>query len=99
MFRVAQSRECKMPVANIAKVFAPTLVGYSSPHPEPVQMLSEAKIQPKVCIDIVSKRAEKLLVLPMSYRYGKLISIYLYMCMSCGKKFEKIPLNMKGNNF
>lgn len=48
--RVAQSRECKMPTANIAKVFAPTLVGYSSPHPEPVQMLSEAKVQPKVCI-------------------------------------------------
>lgn len=47
--RVAQSRECKMPVANIAKVFAPTLVGYSSPNPEPVQMLSEAKVQPKVC--------------------------------------------------
>ena len=47
--RVAQSRECKMPAANIAKVFAPTLVGYSSPHPEPVQMLSEAKVQPKVC--------------------------------------------------
>lgn len=47
--RVAQSRECKMPTANIAKVFAPTLVGYSSPHPEPVQMLSEAKVQPKVC--------------------------------------------------
>lgn len=48
--RVTQSRECKMPTANIAKVFAPTLVGYSSPHPEPVQMLSEAKVQPKVCI-------------------------------------------------
>ena len=37
-----------MPVTNIAKVFAPTLVGYSCPHPEPVQMLTEAKIQPKV---------------------------------------------------
>ncbi|XP_028401138.1 rac GTPase-activating protein 1-like [Dendronephthya gigantea] len=57
--KVAQSRECKMPVANIAKVFAPTLVGYSSPHPEPVQMLSEAKIQPKI--------VEKLLLMPADY--------------------------------
>lgn len=46
--RVSQSKECKMPIANIAKVFAPTLVGYSCSKPEPVQMLSEAKIQPKV---------------------------------------------------
>lgn len=38
-----------MPASNIAKVFAPTLVGYSSRNPEPVQMLSEAKVQPKVC--------------------------------------------------
>ncbi|XP_046847949.1 rac GTPase-activating protein 1-like isoform X4 [Xenia sp. Carnegie-2017] len=57
--KIAQSRECKMPVTNIAKVFAPTLVGYSCPHPEPVQMLTEAKIQPKI--------VEKLLEMPVDY--------------------------------
>lgn len=57
--KVSQSKECKMPVSNIAKVFAPTLVGYSSPNPEPVQMLSEAKLQPKV--------VEQLLSLPADY--------------------------------
>lgn len=41
--RVSSSAECKMPISNLAKVFGPTLVGYSSQ--EPSRMLSETKHQ------------------------------------------------------
>lgn len=30
LFRVAASPDCKMPVGNLARVFGPTIVGYSS---------------------------------------------------------------------
>lgn len=41
--RVSSSAECKMPISNLAKVFGPTLVGYSSQ--EPSLMLNETKHQ------------------------------------------------------
>lgn len=42
--RVSSSPECKMPISNLATVFGPTLVGYSSPEPSLI-MLSETKHQ------------------------------------------------------
>lgn len=42
--RVSSSPECKMPISNLAKVFGPTLVGYSSQEPS-LMMLSETKQQ------------------------------------------------------
>ena len=38
MMRVSQSPATKMPVHNLAKVFGPTIVGYSSPEPEAMQV-------------------------------------------------------------
>lgn len=43
--RVSSTPECKMPISNLAKVFGPTLVGYSSQHPSDADMLSETKDQ------------------------------------------------------
>ena len=40
----------KMPVASLAKVFGPTLVGYSSETPQPSSMWKETQLQPKVSI-------------------------------------------------
>lgn len=48
MMRVSQSPATKMPVHNLAKVFGPTIVGYSSPEPEAMQMLNEPKKQADV---------------------------------------------------
>uniref|UniRef100_T1J3P9 Uncharacterized protein n=1 Tax=Strigamia maritima TaxID=126957 RepID=T1J3P9_STRMM len=45
---VAKSPDCKMPALNLARVFGPTLVGYSSPETEPAQMLHETKQQAQV---------------------------------------------------
>ncbi|KAL6264775.1 hypothetical protein P5V15_004873 [Pogonomyrmex californicus] len=42
--RVSSSAECKMPISNLAKVFGPTLVGYSSQEPS-LTMLNETKHQ------------------------------------------------------
>lgn len=42
--RVSSSTECKMPISNLAKVFGPTLVGYSSQEPS-LTMLNETKHQ------------------------------------------------------
>jgi Rac GTPase-activating protein 1 len=50
LLRVAESEECKMPASNLAKVFGPTMVGYSSLEPEPMQMISETRKQQLVRI-------------------------------------------------
>jgi Rac GTPase-activating protein 1 len=38
-----------MPISNLAKVFGPTIVGYSTSEPEPMQMINETKKQAAVC--------------------------------------------------
>ncbi|KAJ8788984.1 hypothetical protein J1605_022390 [Eschrichtius robustus] len=57
--RVAQSPSTKMDVANLAKVFGPTIVAHAVPNPDPVIMLQDIKRQPKV--------VERLLSLPLEY--------------------------------
>nr|XP_012222650.1 PREDICTED: LOW QUALITY PROTEIN: rac GTPase-activating protein 1-like [Linepithema humile] len=56
--RVSSSPECKMPISNLATVFGPTLVGYSSPEPSLI-MLSETKHQVAI--------VENLLQIPSDY--------------------------------
>lgn len=46
--RVSESEHCAMGTSNLAKVFGPTIVGYSSADPEPMQMISETKKQQMV---------------------------------------------------
>uniref|UniRef100_A0A8B9NXI0 Rac GTPase-activating protein 1 n=1 Tax=Apteryx owenii TaxID=8824 RepID=A0A8B9NXI0_APTOW len=57
--RVAQSPETKMDVANLAKVFGPTIVAHAVPDPDPMTLLQDTKRQPKV--------VERLLLLPVEY--------------------------------
>uniref|UniRef100_A0A8C6K366 Rac GTPase-activating protein 1 n=2 Tax=Melopsittacus undulatus TaxID=13146 RepID=A0A8C6K366_MELUD len=57
--RVAQSPETKMDIANLAKVFGPTIVAHAVPDPDPMMLLQDTKRQPKV--------VERLLLLPMDY--------------------------------
>ncbi|XP_063466610.1 rac GTPase-activating protein 1 isoform X3 [Symphalangus syndactylus] len=59
LLRVAQSPHTKMDVANLAKVFGPTIVAHAVPNPDPVTMLQDIKRQPKV--------VERLLSLPLEY--------------------------------
>ena len=46
--RVSSSQECKMPISNLAKIFGPTLVGYSCQEPTATSMLSETRTQATV---------------------------------------------------
>lgn len=48
LIRVAETPATRMPVQNLAKVFGPTIVGYSSPEPEALQMLNEPRMQADV---------------------------------------------------
>lgn len=57
--RVANSSEVKMPASNIAKVFGPTIVGYSSADPDEFAIFTETMIQASVM--------EKLLSIPNEY--------------------------------
>ncbi|XP_015122718.1 rac GTPase-activating protein 1 [Diachasma alloeum] len=57
--RVSSSPECKMPISNLAKVFGPTLVGYSSQEPTATCMLSETENQAAI--------VESLLKIPSDY--------------------------------
>ncbi|KAK0076555.1 hypothetical protein PV325_005196 [Microctonus aethiopoides] len=57
--RVSSSIDCKMPISNLAKVFGPTLVGYSSQEPSATSMLSETKTQVAI--------VESLLKIPSDY--------------------------------
>lgn len=59
LFRVSHCTECKMSASNLAKVYGPTIVGNSSTNLEPMQLLQEAKWQPKV--------VERLLSMPLDY--------------------------------
>jgi len=47
-FRVSECAECKMPASNLAKVFGPTIVGYSATEAEPMKMFAETSKQAKV---------------------------------------------------
>ena len=38
-----------MPIPSLAKVFGPTIVGHSSPNPDPATIWKETSLQPKVC--------------------------------------------------
>ncbi|XP_017880906.1 rac GTPase-activating protein 1-like [Ceratina calcarata] len=57
--RVSSSPECKMPISNLAKVFGPTLVGYSCQKPSPTSLLSETSNQVAI--------VENLLKIPSDY--------------------------------
>jgi len=43
LLRVSQTPECKMPVNNLCRVFGPTIIGHSTPDPEPMQLVNETK--------------------------------------------------------
>ena len=68
MYRVGDIAECKMPLTNLAKVFGPTIVGYSVPDPEPLQMINETKYQAMV----------RAVPLKLFWRDG--IRIYFFYC-------------------
>nr|BAE38561.1 unnamed protein product [Mus musculus] len=57
--RVSQSPDTKMDIANLAKVFGPTIVAHTVPNPDPVTMFQDIKRQLKV--------VERLLSLPLEY--------------------------------
>ncbi|OAD60257.1 Rac GTPase-activating protein 1 [Eufriesea mexicana] len=57
--RVSSSPECKMPISNLAKVFGPTLVGYSCQKPTATSLLSETNNQVAI--------VENLLKIPSDY--------------------------------
>lgn len=52
--RVAVCPDCKMPASNLAKIFGPTIVGYSTSDPEPIAMLNETKQQAMVVEHLTS---------------------------------------------
>lgn len=52
--RVAECPDCKMPASNLAKVFGPTLVGYSESEPEAAVMFAETKLQQMVMEGLLS---------------------------------------------
>ena len=52
--RVAEVKECLMPLSNLGKVFGPTLVGYSVGDPTPEQMLRETADQQLVMSKLLS---------------------------------------------
>ncbi|XP_018323283.1 rac GTPase-activating protein 1 isoform X2 [Agrilus planipennis] len=60
--KVASAPECKMPASNLAKVFGPTIVGYSSSDPTPQTLIDETRSQIRVM--------EELLKLTEDYWYG-----------------------------
>lgn len=52
--RIAECPEVKMPLSNFAKVFAPTIVGFSSPDPEEHKMFAETQIQYSVMFSLLN---------------------------------------------
>ncbi|KAF2896541.1 hypothetical protein ILUMI_09632 [Ignelater luminosus] len=52
--RVASSPNCKMPVENLARVFGPTIVGYSSSNPNPSALFTETEKQRMVMENLIN---------------------------------------------
>ncbi|CAG2062702.1 unnamed protein product [Timema podura] len=84
-----ESPEVKMPIDNIAKVFGPTLVGYSSNDPEPITILNETKKQTAVM--------QFLLRIPEDYwmRFTNSGGITQAACGKGKEKYFETPPNMK----
>lgn len=57
--RVANNRECKMPVPNLARIFGPVIVGHSCPDPDPESCLRETKKQQFVTLLIFMRYLNK----------------------------------------
>lgn len=49
---MAQSPDTKMDIANLAKVFGPTIVAHTVPNPDPVTMFQDIKRQLKVGVQV-----------------------------------------------
>jgi len=43
--KVTENKETKMTVSNLAKILGPTIVGYSSPDPQPEEIMQEVGVQ------------------------------------------------------
>ena len=81
MYRVGDIVECKMPLTNLAKVFGPTIVGYSVPDPEPLQMINETKYQAMVStvpVKIIWAAWSNNLFFNVGGGFGALKFIYLF---------------------
>jgi Rac GTPase-activating protein 1 len=50
--RVAGWEDCKMPISNLAKVFGPTIVGYSTDDMDAMRMVQETRMQQNVMLSL-----------------------------------------------
>lgn len=77
-----------MPASNLAKVFGPTVIGYSVPDPEPLQMINETKYQAMVMF--IDKSFETLLLKTVSLRsdlvFHRIFSQHLFFLTKLRKK-------------
>jgi Rac GTPase-activating protein 1 len=51
--RISECPEVKMPLTNFAKIFGPTIVGYSCPEPDQHMMFAETQIQYSVMFELL----------------------------------------------
>lgn len=92
--RVANASEVKMPASNIAKVFGPTIIGYSSADPDQHAIFTETMIQAAVM--------EKLLSIPNEYwsRFLQVDSLkYIEPERDCGANTQYFGKNNGHVNF
>lgn len=77
-----------MPASNLAKVFGPTVIGYSVPDPEPLQMINETKYQAMVMF--IDKSFETLLSKTVSLRsdlvFHRIFSQHLFFLTKLSRK-------------
>jgi Rac GTPase-activating protein 1 len=78
--RVAGWEDCKMPISNLAKVFGPTIVGYSTDDMDAMRMVQETRMQQNVILSLtvifvqwalinldISQVMTELLTIPSDY--------------------------------
>jgi Rac GTPase-activating protein 1 len=51
--RISERSECKMPSSNLARVFGPSIVGNSSAHLPPTEIINELKIQHQIVENLI----------------------------------------------
>lgn len=52
--RIAECPDVKMPLTNFAKIFGPTIIGYSSPNPDEHKVFAETQVQYSVMFSLLN---------------------------------------------
>ena len=93
---MSESEDCKMGVNNLSKVFGPTLIGYSSSDPEPMQIMAETGKQAKVGSELTHWGLDKMAAI-LQMIFSKAFSLMKMFVFGCKFHLNFVPNGQTDN--